>query len=616
LLVSAVILGGGTHSGFFGDVFVELMAVLLLAVSAWRWFEWRALALRLPVGERRIVSGQNNSDQITSDQMASDHPGQMAADQVAASQITSGQITSGQITSGMTTARRFVPATPIVLPATLIVLIVLLAALQLLPLPAQIRALFSHALVGAAGPVIIETPAAGAAIGGIGTLAAGSWRALSLTPEATWAAALSFLAPAAIFAAVAQLDAAARLRLNWLILALGSVALLLGFLQIAQGPASDLRFFQITNPSEAVGFFANRNHFAAQLYVTLVFAAVWFISLTGSSLHRRAVATSRVLWFSAAAAFLIALAAGLAMARSRAGVILSMAAIVGIAAMVLASLGGGAKPVQASPAANSSRKKFGVRGIALATLGFAVLFAAQFGLHRVMTRFEADPLDDLRIPLTATTMQTVRQTLPFGTGLGSFVPVYASVEKSVDFFGGYANRAHNDYAEFLLEAGIPGALLMAIFFIWFLFRIYAIWLRKAPDQHLPSAADLSASAPSSRIMIGSPATIANHLLLQRAATIAVALVLAHSLADYPLRTTAMATIFAFACALLLPAPEEAAGSGGRHHDRRREPPLPTPSQASRPQPSAQTSSEARHPNKWKPWGPDIQWPDEWKKKEE
>ena len=66
--------------------------------------------------------------------------------------------------------------------------------------------------------------------------------------------------------------------LCWLILGLGAVSLLLGFLQMTQGPASDLRFYEVTNPSEAVGFFANRNHFAALLNVTLIVSALVVLS--------------------------------------------------------------------------------------------------------------------------------------------------------------------------------------------------------------------------------------------------------------------------------------------------------------------------------------------------
>ena len=60
-----------------------------------------------------------------------------------------------------------------------------------------------------------------------------------------------------------------RLAFAWLLLFLGGLSLLLGFLQMAQGPGSGLRFYDVTNPKEAVGLLANRDHFAAHLYVTL-----------------------------------------------------------------------------------------------------------------------------------------------------------------------------------------------------------------------------------------------------------------------------------------------------------------------------------------------------------
>jgi hypothetical protein len=41
--------------------------------------------------------------------------------------------------------------------------------------------------------------------------------------------------------------------------------------------------------------------------------------------------------------------------------------------------------------------------------------------------------------------------------LGSFVPVYATVEKNDTLFQAFANRAHNDLAELLLLGRVPPA---------------------------------------------------------------------------------------------------------------------------------------------------------------
>ena len=73
--------------------------------------------------------------------------------------------------------------------------------------------------------------------------------------------------------------------------------------------------------------------------------------------------------------------------------------------------------------------KIGIGRIALAVALFATVFVLQFGLGRLLTRFEGDPADDLRIPLNITTFETAFKAMPFGTGLGSFVPVYATLEK-------------------------------------------------------------------------------------------------------------------------------------------------------------------------------------------
>ena len=50
----------------------------------------------------------------------------------------------------------------------------------------------------------------------------------------------------------------------------GIIGVFVGLFQVAGGPESPLRYFEITNPTEAVGFFANRNHFAALLYCLIL----------------------------------------------------------------------------------------------------------------------------------------------------------------------------------------------------------------------------------------------------------------------------------------------------------------------------------------------------------
>ena len=83
------------------------------------------------------------------------------------------------------------------------------------------------------------------------------------------------------------------------------------------------------------------------------------------------------------------------------------------------------------------------------------------------------------------------------------------------------NHAHNDYLELILELGLPGAVLIAAFLAWWAVAAWRAW--RYPDAG-PFA---------------------------RAASIATAALLAHSLVEFPLRTAALSACFAMGLALLV-----------------------------------------------------------------
>ena len=103
------------------------------------------------------------------------------------------------------------------------------------------------------------------------------WMPISVSPQATWLSALSLVPPLAIFLGTLLLSYRERRLLSLVILAVGIISVFVGLIQVAQGQGSPLRFFRITNPTEAVGFFANRNHFAALIYALLLFAVAWTV---------------------------------------------------------------------------------------------------------------------------------------------------------------------------------------------------------------------------------------------------------------------------------------------------------------------------------------------------
>jgi hypothetical protein len=308
------------------------------------------------------------------------------------------------------------------------------------------------------------------------------------------------------------------------------------------------------------------------------------------------------------------------MARSRAGLGLTIIAIFGAFALGLANRSAGLGAL--------------VNKILVGVIVVVVIFSLQFALYRVLERIP-DGLSGDRPVIASTTIEAARAYMPLGSGLGTFVPVYAMFEKSEDAADTYVNRAHNDFLEMWLETGVLGLVLGGLFVIWLVRRSVAIW-RSAP---FPGASQLDWS-------------------IIRAASIVPPLLLAHSLVDFPLRTGAMMAVMAFCCALLIESPVGAecrdrvrrpasgrtgpsdtqvlrpalssATSAPKPNQTQLEPalssarPAPKPNQtqlepalssarpAPKPNPKVKTSDAPSYPSSQR-WGADIEWPKEWSK---
>jgi len=416
------------------------------------------------------------------------------------------------------------------------------------------------------------------------------WMPISVWPHATWLSFLSLLPPMAIFLAAIQLGYRERRMLTLVIIAVGAISVFIGLTQVAQGPTSALRFYTITNNTEAVGFFANRNHFAALLYTVLLFTAVWAIDVafnSGSWRDVRSFERSSIVALTAAFLLFVVLIAGEAMARSRAGLALTIVALLAIFALAFTDR-------RQKPGASPSK-------LLVAAVIFGIILSAQFAVYRIFDRFATDPLANARIVFAHNTTAAARAFMPFGSGLGTFVPVYAMFERPVDTLANiYANHAHDDFLEIWLDTGVMGLLLLCAFLVWWGFAGVKLWRRPSPDL---SAFDCT---------------------LARAATIAIGLLLAHSFVDFPMRTEAIMAIFAVSCALLI-EPLRAAEPGtrvaaepSRDVARRRQPPKPlatTVSSSSTPGspevPMLERGGLPPRPQAGGRWGEEIDWPDEW-----
>ena len=437
--------------------------------------------------------------------------------------------------------------------------IALIPALQLVPLPPSVWT----ALPGRA-PAMEAFQLMGQAL---------PWMPLSLSPRATWLSVLSLLPPIAIFLATLLIDYRERRTLSLILVGFGVLSAFVGLAQIAEGPSSSLRFFAITNPSEAVGFFANRNHFAAALYAFTAFAAAWVVEAAAPPpWGQTRLETRWIVPVLAGLTVLVVLVAAQAMARSRAGLGFTVAALVGATAIAL---------LDRRNASGLTPAK-----LLLATAAGAVIYATQFALYRILDRFAADPMTDSRLTIARLTSEAAERYLPFGSGMGTFVPVYGMHERAADALPDtYINRAHNDFLELWLETGVAGLVLAAAVLLWLAGRFVRLWRREAPGMDI----DLS---------------------LARAATIVIVLIGAHSLVDYPLRTGAIMAIAAFSCGLLI-AP--LTGRVEELADRRRAAGKARTEKgpALRPVDLQHTNAPvSQHPPER--WGKDIEWPNEWR----
>ena len=362
----------------------------------------------------------------------------------------------------------------------------IVVALQLVPLPPSI---WAHGLREriAEGYRLLKQPVPALPV--------------SLTPYDTLNTLLGVIPPIALFCAILRLGA---FRASWLAAAILAGALggiTLGALQVVSPDLnSPWYLYHETNRGLAVGFFANANHMADLLVIAIPFLAALAAAGRGRNIQRY----SALLAVLAGAAAMIVI--GIALNGSLAGYALAVPAIAG-SALILA------------PPSRRLRVPVAV----VAALGLLVAIGAMASTSIGSSRLgqEASGSVQSREEILKTTSKAIGDTMPFGSGLGSFVRVYPLYESPDRVTREYVIHAHNDYAELILELGLAGALLIAGFLVWWVVAASGVW----------------------RTGGGGP--------YARAASVASAVILVHSLVDFPLRTAAISASFAMCLALLI-----------------------------------------------------------------
>jgi len=326
------------------------------------------------------------------------------------------------------------------------------------------------------------------------------WSPLSLTPEKTWQSTLALAPPLAMFTATLTLDQPQHARLVRLCIAAALAGVLLGTAQLVNG-GTQLYLWATTGAGSVAGFFANRNHLASFVLTALPFPIIW-----GAAALRRSDPRTLPLWLGALFSALVVVA--LAAIRSRAGIVLFPPVV--IASLLAAWI--------ASGRGRPSRQLLIVIGVIAA----ALTAVAVLGLSPILARFDTQGAPETRFERWPFVAETAETYLPLGSGVGSFDAVYRSVEPLGELDGTFFNQAHNEYLELWLETGWVGAIILVVFFAWYARRCWSAW-RGPPSRERD---------------------------LQRGASIGIGVLLLHSISDYPLRTLALAVVFALCCALL------------------------------------------------------------------
>ena len=348
--------------------------------------------------------------------------------------------------------------------------------------------------------------AAGLAAAGVGPMR-GAW---TVSPIATEGVLWCALVPAGVFMGAALLSDVQRRALVMAALAFAALSAFIGLWQLMDGPTSPLYLYRITNEGEAVGLFANRNHLASLLAVSLPITAGLLADRVRDPLH--GARDLQVWWFTA---LMVLLSVSVTATRSRAGFGLLMLSVLASAVVLLS--------------ARKSRRWAGARPWLQMSAVLAGVLIVQFTLYGMLIRAESDPLDEHRWTLAANTVLAAQPARGLGYGLGTFVQAYDEIGDASADIQPYVNHAHDEYVELWLEGGVPAMLL----------TLGALSLLGAQVVRLLRAGsgDEGVNLQGYGLRIG--------------ATAALLLLALHSIVDYPLRTLTLATLAGLLAAVLL-----------------------------------------------------------------
>lgn len=293
------------------------------------------------------------------------------------------------------------------------------------------------------------------------------WRPINLAPDRGWNTLFGLLPPAAALLAASRLQMRDQAIVLTAFLLIAMTSAILGLAQISTG-SDGMRLYAASPTGSAEGLFANRNHQALLIACGLPMLSVWATRAVAD----RAKLRLRGALALGSAAFLVLM---IPTTGSRAGLALAALALPFAILLVWPSL---KSSIAALP---QGRRPIAIWGT-IVTL--ATLIAASLTFSRaeaVQRLFEADPIGDARFRLIGPLIGMIRDFWPVGSGFGTFDPVYRGFEPFGNLSATIMNQAHDDYLQVVMEAGLPGAVLLTVFICWWAWVSLQLWRRPGGD---------------------------------------------------------------------------------------------------------------------------------------
>lgn len=380
-----------------------------------------------------------------------------------------------------------------------------LAALQFLPLPPAIWTMLPGRGAVATGYELAGMPL--------------PWLSLSLDPWGSLQSLAWWIPALVLFTVMRRRGNVASRQVVWLVAIIAYCSVGLAVLQVFGGSGY---FYAITNRGNAVGLFANSNHFASFMLIAMALVGGQWV-YDRPALHRLqpAMARGRVL-----VARLAPFALGVFLSNSLAGAILFFPVAGAVYLLYRPQL----------------RIHWPAVFVALPILAVAMVWLLASGLVSNDLMASSATVGISRGEFLVNGLAMVQSFAPFGSGLGTFRELYPWFEKLEVIGTTYVNHAHNDLLEMVIETGLLGIAVLGLFLRWYAVNLRRLWSHERETNPVALAA-----------------------------SVAIAAVLVHSLADYPARTAAISSLIAACLVMICRQPEGRGGAAAPSRTERRKP---------------------------------------------